>query len=62
VLAVEAVIGEPVSTRLFPVARENTGKFLAFEASHGDIALTSGNKIKAFSPNSLRIETGNFTE
>jgi hypothetical protein len=25
-MAVEAVIGEPVSTRHFPVSRENTGK------------------------------------
>ena len=32
-LAVEAVIGEPVSARLFPVPREDTGKFadLGFE-------------------------------
>ena len=27
VLAVEAVIGEPVSVSEFPVSRENTGKF-----------------------------------
>jgi hypothetical protein len=30
ILAVEAVIGEPVSARLFPVTRENTGKFAIF--------------------------------
>ena len=29
-LAVEAVIGEPVSASYFPVLRENTGKFLWF--------------------------------
>jgi hypothetical protein len=28
-LAVEAVIGEPVSGSVFPVLRENTGKFAA---------------------------------
>jgi hypothetical protein len=28
VLAEEAVISEPVSARLFPVTRENTGKFV----------------------------------
>jgi hypothetical protein len=28
-LAVEAVIGEPVSVSEFPVSRENTGKFAA---------------------------------
>jgi hypothetical protein len=27
-LAVEAVIGEPVSASYFPVSRENTGKFV----------------------------------
>jgi hypothetical protein len=39
-LAVEAVIGEPVSASHFPVSRENTGKFLEFEAGDGDAALT----------------------
>jgi hypothetical protein len=29
-LAVEAVISEPVSARWFPVPRENTGKFADF--------------------------------
>jgi len=29
-LAVEAVIGEPVSISYFPVSRENTGKFAEF--------------------------------
>ena len=29
ILAVEAVIGEPVSVSEFPVSRENTGKFAA---------------------------------
>jgi len=29
-LAVEAVIGEPVSVSEFPVSRENTGKFAAW--------------------------------
>jgi hypothetical protein len=29
-LAVEAVIGEPVSDGVFPVSRENTGKFADF--------------------------------
>jgi len=34
----------------------------AFEAGYGDVALTSGNKIKVFPPISLRIETGNFAD
>ena len=29
-VAVEAVIGEPVSASYFPVLRENTGKFVWF--------------------------------
>jgi hypothetical protein len=29
-LAVEAVMGEPVSISYFPVSRENTGKFAEF--------------------------------
>ena len=38
-LAVEAVIGEPVSTSVFPVSRENTGNFCRLRPGAGDAAL-----------------------
>jgi hypothetical protein len=37
-------------------------EFLPLEADAGDAALPFSNKFKAFLPNSLRIETGNFAD
>ena len=37
-------------------------EILPLEAGDGDPALTLANKFKAFPPNSLRIETGNFAD
>jgi hypothetical protein len=59
-LAVEAVIGEPVSASHFPVPRDR--EILAFRDGHGYVALAFPNGFKAFPPNSLRIKTGNFTD
>jgi hypothetical protein len=43
---VEAVIGEPVSARLFPVPRENTGKFAHFGLKIAEAPrLSAGNTI-----------------
>jgi hypothetical protein len=57
-LAVEAVIGELVSLRLFPVLRENTGKFVRIQTEATiDVRLRSGNSI-AYQPNSLSIGSG----
>ena len=61
-LAVEAVIGEPVSVCVFPVSRENTGKFWRLRPVRGYKALAFANKFKVFPPISLRIETGNFAD
>jgi len=41
VLAVEAVIGEPVSGLVFPVTRENTGNFCLIQPQEWDQALFS---------------------
>ena len=37
-------------------------EFLPLEADAGEAALPFSNKFKAFLPNSLRIETGNFAD
>ena len=59
-MAVEAVIGEPVSASVIPCFAGKCREFLPLEADAGDAALPFSNKFKAFLPNSLRIETGNF--
>ena len=57
-VAVEAVISELVSARLFPVLRENTGKFADFSSGDDNRGrLSSGNSI-AYHPNSLSIRSG----
>ena len=61
-LAEEAVISEPVSVSEFPVSRENTGNFCRLSPVIAMATLPFANKFKAFSPNSLRIGTGNFAD
>jgi hypothetical protein len=57
-LAVEAVMGELVSVRLFPVSRENTGKFVDFSLKKTIIhRVRSGNSM-AYRPISLSVKTG----
>ena len=58
-LAVEAVIGEPVSVSNSLFRGKIQGN-LPLEAGDGDPALALANKFKVFPPNSLRIEAGNF--
>jgi hypothetical protein len=60
-LAVEAVIGEPVSTRSSLFHGKIQGNF-AIEVGEGATACAFANKFKAFRPNSLIIETGNFAD
>jgi hypothetical protein len=60
VLAVEAVIGEPVSGWVFPVSRGKYREILAFDAGARLCEPRVVDKSKAFPPNSLRIGTGNF--
>jgi len=58
ILAVEAVISELVSVRVFPVLRENTGKFADFPLKTTMIRpLRSGNSI-AYQRISLSVKTG----
>ena len=47
----EAVIGEPVSARLFPVPREDTGKFADLGLEMTEAPRPSGRKL-----NRLRME------
>ena len=57
-LAVEAVISELVSRRLFPVLRENTAKFADFRPRDDNgPRLCIGNSI-AYHRNSLNTKTG----
>ena len=57
-MAVGAVIGELVSVRLFPVLRENTGKFADFRLKTTMIRrLRSGNSM-AYQRISLSVKTG----
>ena len=61
-LAVEAVIGEPVSGSVFPVKRENTGNFRRSSLKNGTGLGFSHREIRGLWPNSLRIGTGNFLQ
>lgn len=57
-LAVEVVIGEPVSASHFPVSREDTGKFAAFGLEMTKAPrLSEGNSIVC-EPNSLAAKAG----
>jgi hypothetical protein len=57
-MAVEAVISELVSARLFPVPRENTGKFPDFGLKIAEaLRLSAGNTI-TYEQNSLAAEAG----
>jgi hypothetical protein len=47
-LAVGAVIGELVSVRLFPVLRENTGKFVDFSLKRTTIHRVRGGNSMAY--------------
>jgi hypothetical protein len=52
-LAVEAVISAPVSRPLFPVPRENTGKFADFELEIANAPRLSEENSIAYKQNSL---------
>jgi hypothetical protein len=52
-LAEEAVISEPVSTRWFPVQRENTGKFADFGLEIAKAPRLSEENSIAYQQNSL---------
>ena len=57
-MAEEAVVGEPVSARLFPVIGENTGKFAHLGLKMTEVhRLSAGNTI-AYEQNSLAAEAG----
>jgi hypothetical protein len=67
ILAVETVVGEPVSASYFPVSREITGKFWRSGSVTGNVGLVR-RWIQGVPANSLRIEqgivlirTGNYT-
>jgi hypothetical protein len=60
-LAVEAVIGEPVSGSVFPVLRENTGKFCRLRPVRAMQPRIS-EQIQSVSYKFPRIETGNFAD
>ena len=57
-MAEEAVNGEPVSTRWFPVPRENTGKFADFGLEIGKAPRLSEENSVAYQQNSLVAEAG----
>jgi hypothetical protein len=59
-MAVEAVIGEPVSELGIPCSAGKYREILRFEARRVRGSPALANKFRAFPPNSLRIETGNF--
>jgi hypothetical protein len=61
-LAVDAVIGEPVSVSEIPCFEGKYRENLPLEAADGDPALALANKFKVFVPNSLRIEAGKFAD
>jgi hypothetical protein len=52
-MAEEAVISEPVSTRWFPVQRENTGKFADFGLEIAKAPRLSEENSIAYQQNSL---------
>jgi hypothetical protein len=61
-LAVEAVIGELVSVRPFPVLRENTGKVVDFSLKKTIThRVRSGNSM-AYQRTSLSVKTGKISE
>ena len=57
-LAVEAVIGEPVSACLFPVQREDTGKFADFGLEMTEAPRPSGGNAIVCEWNSLGAKAG----
>jgi len=57
-LAEEAVISEPVSGRLFPVSRENTGKFANFGLEIAKAPRLSEENSIAYQQNSLVAKAG----
>jgi hypothetical protein len=57
-LAEEAVIGEPVSARLFPVPRENIGKFADFGLEMTEVPRLSGGNSIGCERNSLAAKAG----
>ena len=57
-IAVEAVIGELVSVRRFPVLRENTGKFLDSSLKEDLIRGVRGANSMAYQQISLSVKTG----
>jgi hypothetical protein len=59
-LAVEAVIGEPVSALSFPVSRENTGKFWRRRPRTAILASPLRWKFNGLPVNSLELKTGKF--
>ena len=58
VMAVEAVISELVSARLFPVLRENTGKFDDFRLKKTIIHQVRSVNSVAYQRISLSVKTG----
>ena len=60
-MAVEAVIGEPVSVSHFPVVRENIGKFWRSKLAMASCPRIS-EQIQIIPPDSLTVGTGNFAE
>jgi hypothetical protein len=57
-LAEEPVIGEPVSARLFPVPREDTGKFADFGLEMTEALRLSGGNSIVCERNSLAAKAG----
>jgi hypothetical protein len=57
-LAEEAVVGEPVSARLFPVLRKIQGKFAAFGLDMTKAPRLLGGNSIVCEPNSLAIKAG----
>ena len=60
-LAVEAVIGEPVSISYFPVSRENTGKFAEFRPIDDNNPAPSQWNSMTWQRNSLSGKTGKMS-
>jgi hypothetical protein len=62
VLAVEVVIGEPVSVRCFPCCAGKYSEFLLIQPKQRDPGFVSAPKISWLRRNSLSHGTGNFLE
>jgi len=60
-LVVEAVIGELVSARLFPVLRENTGKFVDSSLKKTIIRGVRSANSMAYQLTSLSVKTGKIS-